>query len=194
VKNHKRIKVAIMLTSSYGVIVNVALLFAMFAPMYVLSGPINGFVSVVTYSIRAFGRNYYSPALDMASFLSVIVITSSTLNVAAGLATTYLVLRKGKPSLTALEALMASALTLLISLGTLSAIRRIVAYELSYLTKNYSYSSSAGNVIIEGVHLTPLPASIIFRGMTYALITVPYVIAATAVCTYFMRSTQKGNA
>ncbi len=181
------VKALLLGAATYGVIVNTALLFSVLAPIYVLRGPVSGFVSVVTYNIVAFGKRYISPALDMASFLSIIVITASTLNVIAGLAVTYATLRKGKVGLVVAETLMASSLTLLISLGTLSGIRRIVSFELAHLTRNYGYVASAGRVVIYGVHAYPTPASLIFKGLTYAAVTIPYVILATVAYVMLLR-------
>jgi|GEM_PF-2074547 len=183
----EQVKALLLSAATYGVVVNTALLFALLAPMYVLRGPISGFVSVVTYNIVAFGRRYISPALDMASFLSLIVITASTLNVVSGLAVTYTTLRRGKVGLVVAETLMASSLTLLISLGTLSGIRRIVSFELAHLTRNYSYVASAGRVVIYSVHAYPTPASLIFKGLTYAAVTIPYVILATVAYVMLLR-------
>lgn len=186
------VKVLILGAATYSVIINTALLFAMFAPMYVLSGPITGFISVITYNIDAFGRQYFSPALDMASFLSIIVITASTLNVATGLATAYAVLRKGYPSPLIAEALMASALVLLISLGTLSGIRRIIAFELSQLTRDYSYVGSAGRILIHGVHVRSLPSSLIFTGLTYVGLIIPCVTLSVIAYVIIMRGSSQG--
>ena len=181
----------VVAVAAYGVIVNTALLFAMMAPLYILSGPVRGFLGIVTYSIEAFGRTYYSPALDMASFLSIIVITSSTLNVAAGLATTYLTLKRKEPHIIATEALMASSLTLLISLGTLSGIRRIITYELTRLTRSYGFTSTAGIVQIYSVHAQMLPAASILRGETYLFLTVPYTLAAVVSYMLVLRHAEK---
>jgi len=175
------LRLAVIAVTIYGVIANAAILATLLAPLYTLSGPIQGYVGVVSYRIVAFGKEYLSPALDLASFLSIIVITSSTLNIAAGIATFYLITKVNKLSVTTLEALTASALTLLVSLGTLYAIRRIIDYELTHLTSSFSYDSTAGRVLIERVSLHPLPASVMLQGLNYAFITVPYVVAAIIV-------------
>ncbi len=184
----KGLGVIVVGVAAYGVVVNTALLFAMMAPLYLLSGPVRGFLGIVTYSIEAFGRTYYSPALDMASFLSIIVITSSTLNVAAGLAVTYLTLKRRELHIIATEALMASSLTLLISLGTLSGIRRIITYELARLTRSYSFTSTAGAVQVYSVHAHALPAATILRGETYLLLTIPYTLAAVVSYVLVLRN------
>ena len=176
-----RLKIAVLAVAAYGVIVNTALLFALLTPVYILSGPISGYIGIVSYRITAFNKVYLSPALDMASFLSIIILTASTLNIASGLVTTYSTLKHGKPKLLVLETLMASSLILLISLGTLTAIKRILAHEITYLTRNFSYDSSAGRVLIESVNFHQTPSFYILQGLTYAIVTIPYVIAAVVL-------------
>ncbi len=185
----RSLRLAVIAVTIYGVIANTAILATLLAPLYTLSGPIHGYVGVVSYSIVAFGKEYLSPALDLASFLSIIVITSSTLNIIAGVATFYLVARGNRLSITVLEALTASALTLLVSLGTLYAIRRVIDYELLHLTSSFSYDSTAGKVLIERVSLHPLPASIMLQGLNYAFITVPYIVATVATYMKVLKET-----
>ncbi len=175
------LKHVVLLVAAYGVIVNTAFLFALLTPIYVLSGPISGYIGIVSYKIVAFNKVYLSPALDMASFLSIIILTASTLNVVSGLVTTYSVLKHGKPKPLVLESLMASSLILLISLGTIAAIKRILTHEVAYLSRNFSYDSSAGKVLIESVSVQQTPSFYILQGLTYAIVTVPYVVATVVL-------------
>lgn len=166
-------------TAAYGVVSNTSILFTLVTPLYVLTGPIHGVIGIVSYRIVAFGRPVYPPPLDMASFLSIIVITSSTLNIAASAALFYLLI-KGRFSKTALEAFMASSLTMFVSLGTLKGIRRVVVYELSILTGSYSHYTSAGAVIIYRSRAHPMLAAHLFSFPAYVSLVMPYVCGAVA--------------
>ncbi len=178
-KQVKLLRALALVTAAYGVLSNTSVLFTLVTPLYALAGPIHGVVGVVSYRLVAFGKPVYPPPLDMASFLSIIVITSSTLNIAASATLFYLLLR-GRFSRVAVEAFMASSLTMLISLGTLKGIRRVVSYELSILTGSYSHYTSAGAVIVFRSQARPMLAAHLFSFSTYVALVMPYVCSAVA--------------
>ncbi len=177
--------------TAFGIFLGIATVTLTLTPMYVLEGPIEGYVSLITYYITAFGDRVFSPALDAASILSLPVIVSAIMNVFFCSVVFYEVLRKRAVRTPFVEAQMASSLTMLSSVGIVAGITKIVTSEIRLMTGNYNTITSAGRLILGSVNSIPMFSAWFFGGWVYAALVVTYAIGSAIAYSIIASSLEK---
>lgn len=166
---------------SFGVLLGVATVALALIPMFLLEGPIEGYVGLIAYHITAFGERVYSPALDAASILSIPVIVSAVMNLIFCSVTFHEVMRTKSVETPFVEAQMASSLTMLSSVGIVAGITRIIASEIKLMTGDFNSVTSAGELILGVVRDLPTFSAHFFGGLTYAALVTAYSIGSAIV-------------
>jgi len=161
------LRVLKLAAAALGVIYGVLTIAFSASPLYVVRGPVWGAVSLVTYRLWAFGSPLYSPALDAASLLSLAVLLSATLNIAAS----AWLLVEGEQERVRAEAHAGAALSSLVSVGVIRGLEKLVRGELMGLAGSFDHVTSAGRVVLGRVVIEALPPVSFFFSPAYIALT-----------------------
>ncbi|RLE83552.1 MAG: hypothetical protein DRJ67_11980 [Thermoprotei archaeon] len=165
-----------LLAAALGVAYGMITLALSASPLYLVRGPVWGAVSLVTYRLWAFGSPFYSPALDTASVLSLSVLLSATLNIAAS---AWLMIEGGDEAVRA-EAHAGAALSSLVSIGVLRGLKRLIGGELAGIAGSFDHVTSAGHVILGRVIVEEFPPASVFFGSAYLILAAALVAVSLA--------------
>jgi len=143
----RRAAVLLVLTALLALVHASLVLLALLTPLYTLHGVVEGYVALMKYSLRYYSSEIHTPALDAVKILSTIPFMVSCLMLVSSMyAAASAFKRSLKHARLAYELLLGSILAAAVAAPLLFNLLRVVELEVSGLTVNNIFVSSAGFV------------------------------------------------
>lgn len=167
------LKTVFLAASLAGFACGLLLLAATLLPLYVIEGPISGYVAPSWYSIALYGERVFLSSLDAATIYSIPVLSASVLSVIIGVAGVYASLKgmiegysecceescddvAAAPGFF-IELVFASSLAYVMMLGLYAGILFIEGVEVAGLQRSFDLVTSAGYLRFGSSKLSTTP-------------------------------------